>query len=161
MTYRILEYLTNLQKPQIPDADSNDREEVMKFAGLALFYAQILEDNVRWLASILHLPEPIVFGADELRSSRERFEQSTLGQLVRAIRKRVPVPPRLEDELRAALDARNQFIHGYFPSHQANYLSESGRSEMIKELRSISQTLKTMTETTMKILHALAVGLQL
>lgn len=126
----------------VPDPQCYDRKEVMSFTGLAVFYAQALEGNLVWLASLANLSEPIILTEESLGAASADMQRRTMGQLLRAVRDRVPIPDEFDDELRNALDARNRLIHGFFRHRKNDYESEVGRREMIAELRRTADILK-------------------
>ena len=144
----------------IPDPECYDQKEVMSFMGLAVFYAQSLESNLVWLASLVNLSEPTILTEESLGAASGDMQRRTMGQLFRAVRDRVPVPDALDAELANALDARNRLIHGFFIRRKNDYESEYGRREMIAELRKTAEILKSTNQTVARIVLTLSEILQ-
>ena len=143
------------QSEAIPEPLQFDRREVMQFVGLAMFYAQCLEGNLVWLATLLSLDERLT--EEALTHGSFEHQMKTLGQLVRTCENRFRELGAIEarhpdtgntifEDLREALQVRNSLIHGFFVCHKENYLTESGRRTMLKELCAKCSILKERNE---------------
>ena len=117
----------------IPEPLQFDHREVMQFVGLATFYAQCLEGNLVWLATLLSLDERLT--EEALTQGSFEHQMKTLGQLIRTCEnrfrelgaseaRRPDTGNTIFEDLREALQARNSLIHGFFVRHKENYYPE-------------------------------------
>ena len=74
----------------------------------------------------------------------DQADKKTLGQLLRVVGELVPFDPKLEGELKDALDKRNYLTHLFFVEHVESTLSETGIRRMIDELLEIITFFKTV-----------------
>ena len=115
-------------------------KEVFAQFGRALYLAQVLEHGiVNALVAFTLLPTRAGVksasewvGKVDLFMDRE-FER-TLGGLIRRLREDAPVSPDLAQELMAARDKRNWLAHGFFRERALEFMSSSGRVQMIDEI---------------------------
>jgi hypothetical protein len=69
-----------------------------------------------------------------------------LGNLIKLLKKEVPVPPQLDADLTKALDLRNLIAHRYFRERLAQWLLPSGLKKVTKELKEIKMTLDLVSQ---------------
>jgi len=123
---------------EIPEPESSDAKEVFSFFGLCSYCAQVLEEGLINLAVGLRIrgqTRLVVGGIDLLF---EEIGKRTLGQLIKDVRRHVDVPAEIEKTLQGALQDRNFLAHRFFASHDIDFASARGRTEMITELRQIT-----------------------
>ncbi len=127
--------MTNQTNGDDLDPESDQIREVFARFGLAIFQAQALERQLAViLAAHYGTSSKVVTraGFDELLA---RFFRETLGSLTR----KAAHVPEIEEvdatELKTALTKRNWLVHQYFWERAIEFLSESGRTSMIQELR--------------------------
>jgi hypothetical protein len=118
-----------------PEPDGSDPKEVYAFAGLALYHAQLLEQEVQLFASALNISARTAVAQADVDAVFEQLSSRTLGQLVREARKWVQLPGGLANEIDAAVRVRNEVCHSFFADHSEDMLSDVGRLEMIAWLR--------------------------
>jgi len=126
-------------------AASGDEEDQIKElyarAGLALFFAQVLEHGVVNALVVLDL---IPSSRDQARSRSEwasmvdeymdsRFAL-TMGQMLTELRAVTSVPGDTDALLRRALITRNLLVHRYFRERVDEGMSPQGRAAMVEEL---------------------------
>ncbi len=63
----------------------------------------------------------------------EKFGERTLGQLLREVSKLMVVPDHLQPLLEGALAKRNGLVHGFFRRHDASFMTDRGRTLMLRE----------------------------
>ncbi len=122
------------------DEGEHIREVYARF-GLAVYFAQVLEHG---LVNALVILDLIPSRRHLMRSKEEwalavdsfidrRFE-STMGQLMKALQDVTTVPTDLEGILREALKQRNWLVHSFFRERADEFMSFSGRTQMLLEL---------------------------
>jgi hypothetical protein len=127
---------------------SPEKEEVREVYarfGLAVYAAQCLEHGLVNAFIYLDLL-PNKRGNLEFEEwgrlvdvfAAEHFEH-TLGKMISHLKTLVKIPPTLTDSLSDALSRRNWLIHHYFRERATDFLSSSGRIEMIKELDKMTE----------------------
>lgn len=122
---------------EIPEPDFDDPKEVYAFFGLAMYKANLLEASLINLAVVLNLDKVKVITQDIFKATFGEMEAKTLGQLLKATRKLVSLPAELEPVLDEALTKRNFLAHHFFRVNAEEFIHESGKRKMIKELSSM------------------------
>lgn len=128
-----------MSKPQIPQPENFDAKEVYAFFGLGAFYAQVLEQGLINLATILHTRGLTRVTREAIEKAFDRFGFFTLGSLIEDVRKKIEVPLTFESDLKLALKNRNYLTHRFFSFHDIDFTCHSGRKIMIEELREITK----------------------
>ena len=98
---------------------------------------------------------------DDLRSVESKLHKMTMGALLKELQKHVEIEAAwVSDLLNIALNNRNFLIHKYFLKRQAQFRTEAGRVEMLRELLSIQDALEKATSMTngMRIALGRALG---
>jgi hypothetical protein len=120
---------------EIPEPDYDDPKEVYAFFGLAAYGAQILEQELMLLASVLHMGAAGPLTGKWVNELMDRIESKTFGGILSEARKFGTVPADVDALLADALRERNRLIHRFFADRATDFVSRVGRSEMIDELR--------------------------
>jgi len=124
--------------PQSPQPENFDEKEVYAFYGRCAFYAQVLEQGLTNLTTILHTRGLTRVTREALEKAFDRLEFFTCGRLIADVRKKIDVSPAIEANLKEALKNRNYLTHRFFSSHDINFACHSGRKIMIEELREMT-----------------------
>jgi len=119
----------------IPEREGSDPKEVFAFFGLAACHGQVLEQELIIFAVMLHLSGRTRITRDDVQGLFQTFEVRTFGQLLREARSLAAVPSDLEAKLTEALNRRNDLAHRFFARRSEDFMSDTGRVEMIEELR--------------------------
>ncbi len=126
-----------------PDLDPSDlsaldereqHHEVYAWAGLALYFAQVLEQAVLTLLFIARMANATI---TEFASADEFFgkhERKTLGALLDDVGKHVDLPSDLRQQAVSALARRNLVAHRYFSERLESLLTCDGRQTVVNEL---------------------------
>jgi len=118
----------------IPAIENCCDKEAYAFAGLAFYWASVLEHGALNLAVVLALPEVNVLTQNEFEAIFEDLSRKTLGQLLKTAREVIKLSARDEEIIQRALSTRNELIHSFFRSHAEDFVSEQGRHEMKSKL---------------------------
>ena len=122
----------------IPEREGSDPKEVFAFFGLAAYHGQVLEQELIIFAVMLHLSGRTRITRDDVERLFQAFEVRTFGQLLREARALAAVPSDLEGKLTEALNRRNDLAHRFFARRTEDFMSDTGRGEMIEELRAVA-----------------------
>jgi len=134
-----------------PDVDevSDQVKEVYAYYGLAMYWAQCLEQSIfQHLLFFDHFPRAIKAykdpqqWAEEFDEYESREMKQTMGKLIQRLRESGQPTKEIELALEEALKARNWLAHGYFSDRAIQLTVSSGRQEMLIELESLYSTLK-------------------
>lgn len=139
----------------IPQLEDSSVKEVFSFFGLCMYNAQVLERGIINLTIGLRVKSLTQITSEEIDHLFDKSGSKTLGQLIFDLRKKHKVSKDFEDSLMKAKDHRNYIAHTFFYHHSSNFLSDTGRSEMIQELRKISGSFHTLDRSIDKITHKL------
>lgn len=120
----------------VPVPETGDEKEVYAFAGLAFYWAQVLEREVMHfiVASTLVRVRPV--SQAELDAIVDEPSTKTFGQLLNRAQGLGLLAADLADLLKRALKERNRLTHSFFYDHGEHFLSHAGREVMFAELRS-------------------------
>jgi len=115
---------------------------VYAYFGLAIYFSQVLEHGlVNALVNVDLIPRragrqvPKQEWFKEFDSFMDQHFETTLGKMIRSLKSVIAVPEGLESVLAAALKKRNFLAHHYFKDRAAEFMTKSGRDEMISELQ--------------------------
>lgn len=110
--------------------------------GLAIYFSQVLEHGlVNALVFIDLLPRragrpvPKKEWIKEFDSFMDQHFETTLGKMIRSLKGVISVPDELESLLATALKKRNFLAHHYFKERAAEFMTITGRDEIISELQ--------------------------
>lgn len=123
----------------IPEPKDAGHKEVYAFFGFCSYYAQVLEQGVVNLAVGLHGRGLTDLTGPAVTAAFDQADRRTLGQLLRDVRSRVQIHHETEAGLNQALRDRNFLFHRFFVRRDVDFGSNSGRQEMIDELRAMTR----------------------
>lgn len=116
-------------------------KEVYARFGLAIYYAQVLEHG---LVNALVILDLIPSRRHLARSSEEwgaavdafmdRHFEATMGRMMKNLRDVSQVGADLEHLMRDALQKRNWLAHDFFRERAAEFMSQTGREQMLREV---------------------------
>jgi hypothetical protein len=106
----------------------------------AMSSAQVLETGLGLLLLHVQHERTTQKTLEELTDLHGYLFRRPLGNLIKLLKKEVPVPPRLEADLTTALDLRNLIAHRYFRERLAEWLLPSGLTKVTMELKEIKMT---------------------
>jgi uncharacterized protein YutE (UPF0331/DUF86 family) len=92
---------------------------------------------------------------DDLRDLHSYLFRRPLGNLIKHLKKEVPVPPRLEADLMKALDLRNLLAHRYFKERLVGWFTSFGLREITKELKEIKTTFELVSQEIQRLTQSL------
>jgi hypothetical protein len=78
------------------------------------------------------------------------IDRKTLGQLIAAVRRQVPPPASLLDELAVALAERNRLNHAFYRQHNLRRNSDEGRMLMLADLDQMHERIFDAYKSVMK-----------
>jgi len=118
------------------DEESEHIREVFANYGLALYLAQALERGISILLSGQYAPttadKMTKWRYDDLMDMHSSF---TFGQLITSLNKVMDFPSGFEEELKNAIEIRNELAHNYWWEHAVDFATFKGREKMLKGLR--------------------------
>jgi hypothetical protein len=130
--------------------------------GLAIYLSQILEHGivnamvcVDMLPKRSHQPTTQDIWANEIDSFMDRHFETTLGAMIRNLKRLMNVPDKVESILTAALKKRNFLAHHYFRERSNEFMSQRGKDKMIVELQNVQHLFKQADETLDKVIKPL------
>ncbi|MDT0206298.1 MULTISPECIES: hypothetical protein [Serratia] len=116
-------------------------KEVYAYFGLAMYRAQCVEQSIIQLLIFFDFFKekiPKFTTNDEWENDFDQFDkflsEKTMGQLLGLIKKLGVLNEDIKNTLSIALKKRNWLAHSYFVDHALDFINESGRHDMIKEL---------------------------
>ena len=116
--------------------DAHQKREVFARFGLAMYYAQCLEQQLGLMLASMYNRQFFEVIPEARDAFFDRELSKTLGRMVKALKKNtIEIPSTLEERLTEALKIRNGLAHGYFYKRSAAILSLQGRENMISELQ--------------------------
>jgi hypothetical protein len=126
------------------DAKSEQVREVYAYFGLAMYWAQCLEQSIfQHLLFFDHFPRAVTsyttpekWAEDFDQYERQELGQ-TMGKLIRRLREAGNPTTEIEQTLNDALKHRNWLEHGYFADRALEFTLQEGRERMIVELESL------------------------
>ena len=100
-----------------------------------MYQVQCLERQLAIMLATKYRPGPVRLSRKEFDNILEALFSATLGQLVGKIKNITALSEDEEERLVEALERRNWLAHRYFWERSVEFLSESGRASMVKELQ--------------------------
>jgi hypothetical protein len=126
------------------DPESEQVREVYAHYGLALYWAQCLEQSIfQHLLFFDHFPKAVAAYTtpESWAANFDRYEERELGQTMGKLVRRLQEVGRPTVEIAAslseALKSRNWLAHGYFADRAVEFNTTSGREMMLAELERI------------------------
>jgi len=140
------------------DADAQQRRETFALYGLAMYHAQCVEKSIAIMVSSVFNNDFInADGPDEREVIQDAVFSKTIGQLIKRLRKQVPVPSSLDMKLNEARAKRNWLAHEYFWTRAGEIMTTRGRDKMICELRETAEWFSNVDEHLTSIYEKLIV----
>ena len=121
----------------VPEIDNCCEKETYAFYGFAAYCSQLVEHAAINLALVLQLPEVNLISKEAFDEIYDSLNKKTFGQLLKTAKKLITISDNNESLLKEALEARNYLAHHFFKEHAENFISNTGKHEMKKELQSI------------------------
>ncbi len=128
------------------DPKSEQIREVYAWFGLTMFHAQCLERQLAIILATKYVPDPTRVSITAFDNILEGLFSRTLGQLVNEVGTLAELSGGEEERLQKALRKRNWLAHQYFWERSIEFLFESGRTSMIKELQELTDSFHTLDE---------------
>ena len=123
------------------DPESEHVREVYAHYGLAMYWAQCLEQSIfQQLLFFDHFPKAVATYTtpENWAADYDKYEMqelgNTMGKLIRRLREVGQSTEAVEQALSAALKGRNWLAHGYFPDRAIDFTLPDGRDRMIAEI---------------------------
>ena len=126
-------------RPQIPEPEDSGPKEVYAFFGLCSYCGQVLEQGLINFAVVLQARGATRVTRSDVEAAFNSNEGKTLGQLIKDVKRLTPVSAALEAALSTSLKDRNYLAHRFFATHDVDFASDAGRSDMIRELREVTR----------------------
>ena len=150
------------------DPESHHVREVYAHYGLAMYWAQCLEQSIfQHLLFFDHFPKAVktYTTAEDWVAAIDRYEarelKQTMGRLIYRLREAGQTTSSIEQLLDRALKNRNWLAHAYFSDRAVDFMSPGGRDRMLEELAALKDhfvsTANEIDEFTMPV--ALRYGL--
>ena len=136
------------------------RDELYGKFGIAAEAAQLFETELstlllaaRGLEKGWHVaPDP-----ESARKALDDIDASTLGMMLRHLKRATTIDDVITDKFASALKARNRLMHGFYERHNFKIQTDEGRDVMMADLEKLHDELfhawqlaSTMTGLTMK-----------
>lgn len=139
------------EKPSL-DPESEQVREVYAYYGLAMYWAQCLEQSIfQHLLFVDHFPRAIASytTAEAWAQEFDRYEarelSQTMGKLIRRLHEAGQPTEGLEQLLAEALKKRNWLAHGYFSDRAIELTLPTGREDMLNELEDLRDIFQKCT----------------
>jgi hypothetical protein len=123
------------------DDERKQIKEVDARFGLAVYFAQVLEHgivNALLVVDLIPSRRHLASSKDEWAAEVDAFTgqhfEDTMGRLVKSLRSVTTLGADLESMLRDALHKRNWLVHNYFRERAEEFMSDTGRQGMLKEI---------------------------
>lgn len=135
------------------DPESEQVREVYAHYGLAMYWAQCLEQSIfQHLLFFDHFPKAIKTyttpenWAEEFDRYEVRELSQTMGKLIRRLRDVDQPTESVEVALAKALKSRIWLAHGYFADRAIEFTDSEGRQNMIEELDELQDSYRSCAE---------------
>jgi hypothetical protein len=125
---------------------SDDCKEVYAHAGLALYFAQVLEHSVVNAMLFARIAEHEKVTRAEIDAFLAKQFEKPLGAMLKAMRHHVTVPPDVDTLLNEALRKRNWLAHEFFREFAEHFMNAKGRDEMLAWLEDAESVLQRATK---------------
>jgi len=126
----------------LPVVDNCCEKETYAFAGLAFYWASVLEHGALNLAVVLALPDVGALTREQFDETFESLSRRTLGQLLNAAKTQISISQETKTVIEDAVIARNLLIHRFFRDHAEDFISENGKAAMKNECLSLIKKFK-------------------
>lgn len=132
----------------------NHCKEVYSYYGLAMYWAQCLEQGMIQLTIFLdYFPKAVPSFSNKEKWVQDydtfflKTSSKTMGSLLERLRQ-IGIPCEiLEHDLKQAKELRNWLAHSYFSERAIEFMCKEGRDTMIKELDSARKQFMVVEDT--------------
>ena len=135
------------------DPESEHIKEVYARFGLAVYFAQVLEHGIVNALVVVDLIPPrrhLARSKDEWEAAVDAFMgrhfEHTMGRLMKDLRSVTTIPAHLDGLLKQALKKRNWLAHEFFRERATEFLTSTGREQMLAEVDKSRDLFKTADE---------------
>lgn len=135
------------------DPESTQVRDVYAHYGLAMYWAQCLEQSIfQHLLFFDHFPKAVASytTAENWALDFDKYEArelgQTMGKLVRRLRDAGQPTAPIEQLLNETLKGRNWLAHGYFADRAIEFTMQDGRERMIAELEALRELFRTCAD---------------
>ncbi|HKG61645.1 MAG TPA: hypothetical protein VKB05_17945 [Pyrinomonadaceae bacterium] len=135
------------------DTESDDIKEVYARFGLALYCAQVLEHgivNALVVVDLIPSRRHLARSKAEWEAAVDAFMglhfEHTMGKLMYDLRSVSRIPTDLDDLLKRALKKRNWLAHEFFRERATEFLTSTGRDQMLTEVDKCRDLFKAADE---------------
>jgi len=125
----------------LSDPIHNSMRSVYEALGFAFFQAQAFESGVAYLIALAATQDQTSGHGETQEASLESTSKMTLGALLKALEKSLPMQLEDQETLRLALSLRNRLTHHWLHDHIAQLGTESGRQMAVDRLELLSEGL--------------------
>ena len=144
------------------DTESDDIKEVYARFGLALYCAQVLEHgivNALVVVDLIPSRRHLARSKAEWEAAVDAFMglhfEHTMGKLMYDLRSVSRIPTDLDDLLKRALRKRNWLAHEFFRERATEFLTSTGRDQMLTEVHECRDLFKAADEALEKVVKPL------
>lgn len=141
--------------PEVLDPEDDHTREVYAHAGLALYFAQVLEHGLVNVIVLSLAGGPQFRSADDYDALLDDLLSKTMGQQLRRALREVHFTDDQIDRLQEALRLRNFLVHDFFRERIDQFGSVAGRNQLIAELDEIRDKLAGIDAEVQEIVHNL------
>jgi hypothetical protein len=127
-------------------ADEETREVYARY-GLAMYFAQVVEQAIVNLMIALRLPERGALTKRDIDQFMDGAFAMTFGRLLKELRQLGQPTEFVQRDLDQARDMRNWLAHRYFGDRAVQFMSPAGRVVMIEELDDATNLFLQVDET--------------
>lgn len=135
------------------DPESEQVREVYAHYGLAMYWAQCLEQSIfQHLLFFDHFPKAVKTHttSENWAKDFDRYEAQelgkTMGKLIRRLHEAGQPTDSIERALAKVLKSRNWLAHGYFADRAVEFTDPGGRESMIQELDELRDSFRACAE---------------
>jgi hypothetical protein len=126
--------------------ESDHCKEVYAHAGLALYFAQVLEHSVVNAMLFARMPEYDKVTRAEIDAFLAQQFEKPLGAMLKVMRHYVTVPADVDGLLSEALSKRNWLAHEFFREFAEPFMNAKGRDEMLAWLEDAESVFQRATK---------------
>lgn len=111
-------------------------------AGAALFDCQSFEHGLKYMLFLMARRGVAGLELDLCEEILDGEAKRTAGQLIRMFKEHATLSPGFEEDLVAALAARNKLVHSYLADNITRMASATERQAMVLEIRALRATVQ-------------------
>lgn len=126
--------------------DAQQRREVFARFGLAMYYAQCLEQQIGMMLASMYNKKFLEVRPEDRDEFFDREIVKTLGRMAKDLENKARVSPALNERLCHAVKTRNWLAHDYFYQRIGEINSSEGREKMIYELQEKADFLQELDQ---------------